>query len=224
MIKVVVADDQELIRESLKIVLGTHEDIQVVSIAADGLEVLDILKREAVNVILMDIRMPRMDGVICTKAVKEQYPNTKIIILTTFDDDDFVFSALKYGASGYLLKGVGMDELYQAILTVYRGGGMINPNIATKVFGMFSKMTQNNYSIQVDETNIDEISKPEWKVIQQVGYGFSNKEIAQKLYLSEGTVRNYLSSILSKLNLRDRTQLAIWAVQTGQTTKGIDNE
>ena len=106
MIKVVVADDQELIRESLKIVLGTHEDIQVVSIAADGLEVLDILKREAVDVILMDIRMPRMDGVICTKAVKEQYPNTKIIILTTFDDDDFVFSALKYGASGYLLKGV----------------------------------------------------------------------------------------------------------------------
>ena len=113
MIKVVIADDQELIRESLKIVLGTHEDIQVVNIAADGLEVLDILKRESVDVILMDIRMPRMDGVVCTKAVKEQYPNTKIIILTTFDDDDFVFSALKYGASGYLLKGVGMDELYQ---------------------------------------------------------------------------------------------------------------
>ena len=111
MIKVVIADDQELIRESLKIVLGTHEDIQVVNIAADGLEVLDILKRESVDVILMDIRMPRMDGVVCTKAIKEQYPNTKIIILTTFDDDDFVFSALKYGASGYLLKGVGMDEL-----------------------------------------------------------------------------------------------------------------
>ena len=94
MIKVVIADDQELIRESLKIVLGTHEDIQVVNIAADGLEVLDILKRESVDVILMDIRMPRMDGVVCTKAIKEQYPNTKIIILTTFDDDDFVFSAL----------------------------------------------------------------------------------------------------------------------------------
>ena len=102
MIKVVIADDQELIRESLKIVLGTHEDIQVVNIAADGLEVLDILKRESVDVILRDIRMPRMDGVVCTKAIKEQYPNTKIIILTTFDDDDFVFSALKYGASGYL--------------------------------------------------------------------------------------------------------------------------
>ena len=160
MIKVVIADDQELIRESLKIVLGTHEDIQVVSIAADGLEVLDILKMESVDVILMDIRMPRMDGVVCTKAVKEHYPNTKIIILTTFDDDDFVFSALKYGASGYLLKGVGMDELYQAILTVYRGGGMINPDIATKVFGMFSFMLQKNYPRSTLVPNIALFSSP----------------------------------------------------------------
>ena len=224
MIKVVIADDQELIRESLKIVLGTHEDIQVVSIAADGLEVLDILKMESVDVILMDIRMPRMDGVVCTKAVKEHYPNTKIIILTTFDDDDFVFRALKYGASGYLLKGVGMDELYKSILTVYKGGAMINPDIATKVFGMFSKMSQDNMSIQVEESSIKYISKPEWKVIQLVSFGLSNKEIAQKLFLSEGTVRNYLSSILSKLCLRDRTQLAIWAVQTGQTTRDFSDE
>lgn len=224
MVKVLIVDDQELIRESLKIVLSTHDDIQVVGVAGDGFEVLDILKREKVDVILMDIRMPRMDGVYCTKAVKEQYPETKIIILTTFDDDDFVFSALRYGASGYLLKGVGMEELYQAILTVDNGGAMINPDIATKVFSMFSRMSQNNYSIQVDETSLDDISKPEWRVIQQVGFGLSNKEIAQKLFLSEGTVRNYLSSILSKLDLRDRTQLAIWAVQSGQTTKDFDDE
>lgn len=224
MVKVLIVDDQELIRESLKIVLSTHDDIQVVGVAGDGFEVLDILKREKVDVILMDIRMPWMDGVYCTKAVKEQYPETKIIILTTFDDDDFVFSALRYGASGYLLKGVGMEELYQAILTVDNGGAMINPDIATKVFSMFSRMSQNNYSIQVDETSLDDISKPEWRVIQQVGFGLSNKEIAQKLFLSEGTVRNYLSSILSKLDLRDRTQLAIWAVQSGQTTKDFDDE
>lgn len=224
MIKVLIADDQELIRESLKIVLNTHEDLQVIDTVEDGFGVLDSLKRNIPDVILMDIRMPRMDGVYCTKMVKEAYPDVKIIILTTFDDDDFVFSALKFGASGYLLKGVSMDGLYQAILTVVSGGAMINPDIATKVFRLFSKMANTNYAINVNDDNVRELNKPEWKVIQQVGFGLSNKEIAQKLFLSEGTVRNYLSSILSKLELRDRTQLAIWAVQTGQTTKNLDDD
>ena len=224
MIKVLIADDQELIRESLKIVLNTHEDLQVIDTVEDGFGVLDRLKRNIPDVILMDIRMPRMDGVYCTKMVKEAYPDVKIIILTTFDDDDFVFSALKFGASGYLLKGVSMDGLYQAILTVVSGGAMINPDIATKVFRLFSKMANTNYAINVNDDNVRELNKPEWKVIQQVGFGLSNKEIAQKLFLSEGTVRNYLSSILSKLELRDRTQLAIWAVQTGQTTKDLDDD
>ena len=224
MIKVLIADDQELIRESLKIVLNTHEDLQVIDTVEDGFGVLDSLKRNIPDVILMDIRMPRMDGVYCTKMVKEAYPDVKIIILTTFDDDDFVFSALKFGASGYLLKGVSMDGLYQAILTVVSGGAMINPDIATKVFRLFSKMANTNYAINVNDDNVRELNKPEWKVIQQVGFGLSNKEIAQKLFLSEGTVRNYLSSILSKLELRDRTQLAIWAVQTGKTTKDLDDD
>ena len=224
MIKVLIADDQELIRESLKIVLNTHEDLQVIDTVEDGFGVLDSLKRNIPDVILMDIRMPRMDGVYCTKMVKEAYPDVKIIILTTFDDDDFVFSALKFGASGYLLKGVSMDGLYQAILTVVSGGAMINPDIATKVFRLFSKMANTNYAINVNDDNVRELNKPEWKVIQQVGFGLSNKEIAQKLFLSEGTVRYYLSSILSKLELRDRTQLAIWAVQTGQTTKDLDDD
>ena len=224
MIKVLIADDQELIRESLKIVLNTHEDLQVIDTVEDGFGVLDSLKRNIPDVILMDIRMPRMDGVYCTKMVKEAYPDVKIIILTTFDDDDFVFSALKFGASGYLLKGVSMDGLYQAILTVVSGGAMINPDIATKVFRLFSEMANTNYAINVNDDNVRELNKPEWKVIQQVGFGLSNKEIAQKLFLSEGTVRNYLSSILSKLELRDRTQLAIWAVQTGQTTKDLDDD
>lgn len=219
MIKVLIADDQALIRESLQIVLSAHDDIEVVAAVGDGLEVLEVLKSCRPDIILMDIRMPKMDGVLCTRQVKEQYPDIKIIILTTFDDDDFIFSALKYGASGYMLKGVSTDELHQAIITVSSGGAMINPDIATKVFKIFSRMAQSNFAIQVEENNVDDLSKVEWRIIQQIGFGLSNKEIASKLFLSEGTVRNYLSNILSKLSLRDRTQLAIWAVQTGVTTQ-----
>ena len=224
MIKVLIADDQALIRESLQIILSAHADIEVVGTVGDGKEVLEKLHRVRPDVILMDIRMPVMDGVLCTKAVKEQYPDVKIIILTTFDDDEFIFSALKYGASGYILKGVSTEELHEAIQTVYRGGAMINPNIATKVFKIFSQMAQSNFAITVTEENIEDMSRTEWKIIQQIGFGISNKEIAAKLFLSEGTVRNYLSGILAKLNLRDRTQLAIWAVQTGVTQRDFSKE
>lgn len=224
MIKVMIADDQELIRQSLQIVLSTHEDLKVVDAVENGFAVLESIKKEKPDVILMDIRMPEMDGVYCTKTVMEKYPDIKVIILTTFDDDEFVFSALKYGASGYLLKGVSMDELYRAICTVYNGGAMINPDIATKVFKLFSKMAMSNYAIQVDDSLSKDLTQAELKVIQQVGFGLSNKEIAQKLFLSEGTVRNYVSTVLSKLALRDRTQLAIWAVQTGVTMQEFGDE
>ena len=123
-----------------------------------------------------------------------------------------------------MLKGVSTDELYQAIVTVNSGGAMINPDIATKVFKLFSRMAQSNFAIQVEENNVTDLSKVEWKIIQQVGVGLSNREIATKLFLSEGTVRNYLSTILSKLSLRDRTQLAIWAVQTGVTTRDFGDD
>ncbi|SEI84809.1 response regulator transcription factor [Streptococcus equinus] len=224
MIRVLIADDQELIRESLKIVLSAYPDIEVVGAVSDGTEVLETLPTSKPDVILMDIRMPKMDGVLCTKAVKEHYPNIKVIILTTFDDDDFIYSALKYGATGYMLKGTSMDDLHDAVVTANEGRAMINPDIATKVFKLFSQMAQSNFAIQVDDDLVHDISKMEWRIIQQIGFGLSNKEIAAKLYLSEGTVRNYLSNILSKLNLRDRTQLAIWAVQTGVTIKSFEDD
>ncbi|MCF0114915.1 MAG: response regulator transcription factor [Erysipelotrichaceae bacterium] len=222
--RVIIADDQELIRESLKIILSARPDVEVVGLAKNGFEVLDILKVNMADVILMDIRMPEMDGVYCTKMVKETYPEVKVIILTTFDDDEFVFGALKYGASGYLLKGVSMDELYNALHVVISGGAMINPDIANKLLTMFSHKTISNYAIKVEENLTKDLSKGEWRVIQQVGRGLSNKEIAQVLFLSEGTVRNYLSNILSKLQLRDRTQLAIWAVETGQLDKDYSDD
>ena len=224
MIKVLIADDQELIRESLKIVLSSYKDIEVVDAVDDGFAVLESMKKVQPDLVLMDIRMPKMDGVLCNKAVKENYTNVKVIMLTTFDDDDFIFKALQYGASGYILKGISMEDLYQAIVTVNKGNAMINPDVATKVVKLFSQMAQSNSAIQVQGNSVENISKAEWKIIQQIGFGLSNKEIAAKLFLSEGTIRNYLSTILSKLNLRDRTQLAIWAVQTGVTTRHFGDE
>ena len=222
MIKILIADDQELIRQSLLIILNSIEDFTVTDTAADGEEVIQSVKKERPDVILMDIRMPRMDGVICTQIIKELYPDIKIIILTTFDDDQYVFNALKYGASGYLLKGISMKELSDAIRKVYQGTAMINEDIASKVVRLFSKMAQTNLTINVDRKQSESLKNSEWQIIVLVGSGLSNKEIAAKLNLSEGTVRNSLSNILSKLGLRDRTQLAIWAVQTGAVIRSFD--
>ena len=224
MIKILIADDQELIRQSLLIILDNIPDFHVTDTAADGQEVIRCVKRERPDVILMDIRMPKMDGVICTQILKEQYPDVKIIILTTFDDDKYVFDALKYGASGYLLKGISMKELSDAIRKVYQGTAMINEDIASKVVKLFSRMAKSNLTIRVDEQQSASLRNSEWQIIVQVGRGLSNKEIAAKLNLSEGTVRNNLSSILSKLGLRDRTQLAIWAVQSAVIMRGFEEE
>lgn len=214
MIKLLIADDQALIRQSLQIVLNNRPDLEVIDVACDGQEVLRSVRRQRPDVILMDIRMPKLDGVQCTKQIKENYPEVKIIILTTFDDDEYIFNALKYGASGYLLKGVSMEELENAIKTVYSGRAMINPDVATKVLKLFSRMAQADYTIPVGSRAMEELTKMEWKIIALVGTGATNKEIAETVKLSDGTVRNYLSAILNKLDLRDRTQLAIWAVQT----------
>ena len=215
MIKIMIADDQELIRESLRIVLNINSDMTVVGVAENGQETIDMVRAKKPDVILMDVRMPILDGVQCTRLIKEAHPEVRIIILTTFDDDEYVYNALKYGASGYLLKGVSVAELTQAVRTVVSGGAMINPNIALKVVKLFSQLAQGNFSVPVEEGAAALLSRTERKVTLLVGRGLSNKEIAEKLCLSEGTVRNNLSTVLSKLALRDRTQLAIWAVQTG---------
>lgn len=213
MIKVLIADDQELIRHSLQIILGNQKDMEVTGSAENGIQVIREVRENKPDIILMDIRMPEMDGVKCTKIIKENYPEIKIIILTTFDDDEYVFSALRDGASGYLLKGIHMDELVDAIHKVNSGSAMINSDIATKVVQLFSRIAKSNITVQVSREGVDSIVNNEWKVIKKISCGLSNKEIAAELSLSEGTVRNYISSILNKLNLRDRTQLAIWAVQ-----------
>ena len=219
MIKVLIVDDQELFRESLKVVLGVSENIQVTDAVPGVTQALKSAERELPDVVLMDIRMPGMDGVEGTRLFKKRWPNVKIIVLTTFDDDDYIFGALKYGASGYLLKGSSISKLSESIRIAFEDGAIITPTVATKVIQQFSHMAQGSSRLQVDKEAVKDISRNEWQIIQTVGSGMSNKEIAQELSLSEGTVRNSISNILFKLGLRDRTQLAIWAVQTGAVNR-----
>ena len=190
MVKIMIADDQQLIRESLKIILDSDPDFEVVKVVGSGQEVLDALKTESIDIILMDVRMPNMSGVDCTRIVKKEYSNIKVIILTTFDDDEYIYDALKYGASGYLLKGCSLEELSTAIHNVLSGGACFNPNVAGKVAQFFSQMANSHAEVSFDG--------------EEKEYDFS-----------EGTIRNYLSVILDKLELRDRTQLAIWYLSRG---------
>ena len=213
-IKVLVAEDQELVRKSLEIILGNQETIELIGAVSNGQEVIRFIRGSLPDIIIMDIRMPKMDGVTCTRIIKDQYPQVKIIILTTFDDDEYIFKALRDGASGYLLKGISVDELITAIHKVYKGSAMMNEDIASKVVNLFADIAKSKLYIEVNELGKKDINTTEKKIITLVSQGLSNKEIAGELSLSEGTVRNYLSNILEKLNLRDRTQLAIWAIQS----------
>ena len=224
MINILIADDQELMRQSLKIMLSSQPNFAVTDTVSNGREVLESIKKNKPDIILMDIRMPEMDGVVCTQKVKEIAPDIKVIILTTFDDDEFVFNAIKFGASGYLLKGTSLKDLTSAINKVYNGKSIMNDEITGKVFRMFSQMAQTNQTIRVGEQLTGKLRESEWKIIDCVGRGMSNKEIAQRLHLSEGTIRNSLSVILSKLGLKNRTQLGIWAVQTDTAARMYDSD
>ena len=215
MTRVLIVDDQELFRDSLSIIMKSSDEIEVTGAVASVDEALASINETMPDAVLMDIRMPGKDGVEGTRLIKNRYPDVKVIVLTTFDDDEYVYGALKYGASGYLLKGCSKAELMEAIHLALSGGAMINPEIATKVIRQFSEMARREDIIQVSDDLAGQLNESEIKIIRAVGRGLSNREISTTLYLSEGTVRNYISSILMKLELRDRTQLAIWAVQKG---------
>jgi DNA-binding NarL/FixJ family response regulator len=214
MIRILIADDQELMRQSIKMMLDGVDDFEVTDAVSNGTEVVRSIRENKPDIVLMDVRMPKMDGVVCTKIIKENCPEIKVIILTTFDDDEYVINAIKNGASGYLLKGISFDELTESIRKVYGGMAIINDDITNKVLRLFADMARTQKLVSVEEDYVKELKEGDWAIIDCIVQGDSNKEIAAKLNLSEGTIRNSLSNILLKLGLRNRTQLAIWAVQS----------
>jgi DNA-binding NarL/FixJ family response regulator len=225
MVRVLLADDQALILESLEMMLNLKDGIQVIGTAHDGQEAIRLADQLIPDVILMDVRMPVMDGVSSMEIIHSRHPQINIIVLTTFDDDEYVFKALRNGARGYLLKTIPIDELAKAIRTVHSGGALMNPEIAVKVFDHFARIGSEAESVgpvrPADDTH--GLNRSELKIVKLIGAGLSNKEITARMNLSEGTVRNYISGILLKLHLRDRTQIALWAVQNGHVSTGASD-
>lgn len=204
MIRLLVVDDQSLIRRGLKALLKLDEELQVVGEAEHGQAAIDLIATLHPDVVLMDVRMPEMDGVAATKIIAQQFPQTKVLILTTFDDEAYVTQALQHGASGYLLKDTPFEELAQAIRFVHKGYTQIGPGLAQKAIA--KPQTQPD-----PPSGWDELTPREQEILRLIAQGASNREIAQTLYISEKTVRNHVTNILSRLNLRDRTQAAIFA-------------
>ncbi|MHC5609521.1 MAG: response regulator [Nostoc sp.] len=209
MIKVLLVDDQNLIRQGLKALLELESDIEIVGEAENGEQAINLVAEFQPDVVLLDIRMPIMDGVAATREIKKRFVKTKILVLTTFDDDEYVSAALQNGAMGYLLKDTPSEELAVAIRAVYKGYTPLGPGIVKKLLTQFSHSTPTQ-SPPVP-SSLAELTPREKEVLQLIATGASNREIAHQLYISEGTVKNHVTNILNRLNLRDRTQAAIWA-------------
>jgi DNA-binding NarL/FixJ family response regulator len=213
MIRLLIVDDQRLMRDGLRILLELESDFEVAGEAEDGAKALECYQQLAPDVVLMDIRMPVMDGVEATRRLRELDPNAKVIILTTFDDNEYIFEGLRAGALGYLLKDVSGEELADAIRKVAAGGSMIEPSVARKVVAEFARLAP--ATPQATEELIEPLSEREIEILKLVSQGMTNKEIAARLYLAEGTVKNYVTSILQKIEARDRTQAAIRGRELG---------
>lgn len=213
MINVLLVDDQKLVRQGIQVLLETEEDIRVIGQAGDGQEALDMAARLKPDVILMDIRMPVMDGVTATRELSQRFPQIGVIILTTFDDDEYIFEGLKAGARGYLLKDISSEDMAAAVRTVAAGGALIQPSITRKVLAEFSRLSTRPQS-KADGL-IDPLTERELDVLRALAQGLSNREIADKLVITEGTVKNHVSNLIAKLNVRDRTQAILKAQELG---------
>ena len=217
-IRVLLADDQDIIRTGLTIILNHQADLEVVGQAADGLEAVEFAKRLHPDVILMDIKMPRLNGIQATRQIVAALPKTQIIILTTYDTDDWVFDGIRAGAIGYLLKDTSGDNLAEAVRGALRGESQIDPTVARKVLREFQQLTSRRSAAPqpvVEDEPLERLTDREEEVLKLLAGGLANKEIAQQLSLSEGTVKNHISAILTKLHANDRTQAVLTALKRG---------
>lgn len=212
-IRVLLVDDQALFREALRTLISTWSDIVVVGEASDGQEAIATAQASQPDVVLMDMRMPRMDGVAAIRQLHEIMPACRAIVLTTFDDDEYVFDGLRAGAVGYLLKDVSSEKLEEAIRAAARGETFLQPSVAAKVVAEFTRLEPDRKANQ--DALVEPLSERELEILRLVADGLSNREIANDLVITEGTVKNHVTSILGKLSVRDRTQAAIKARDLG---------
>lgn len=213
-IRVLIADDQSLIRDGLKTVLSLEKDIEVVGTARNGMEVCRMADSLYPDILLLDIRMPEMDGVECTKVIKKECPGTKVLILTTFNDDEYIIEALANGASGYILKDIEVEKLVEAIHDAVQGKIIMLSEVAAKLAQGLSKISSRNREEGDISCDLD-LSERERDIARMMVQGFTNKQISSALYMSEGTVRNYISNIYSKIGTGDRTQAVLFMKDHG---------
>lgn len=203
--RIIIVDDDGIIRDSLSLIIGMEEDMEVVAVCSNGEDGFKKSMELNPDIVLMDVRMPIMDGISATKLIKESIKDIDILVLTTFKDDEYIKECLKYGASGYVLKNQRAESIIESIRTIYNGNMVLDKALVDDIPNIFKK----------DKTFIckDDLCEREMEILRLIGNGFNNKEISGKLYLSEGTIRNYVTKLLEKLDMRDRTQLAIYYVK-----------
>jgi len=208
--KVVICDDQATIRDGIEMLLSLEKDITVVGRAQDGWEAVELAARHQPDLVLMDLKMPGMNGIEATRQIRARHPAVKVLVLTTYDDDEWVFDAVRAGASGYLLKDTPREELIRAVKETVLGKSFIDPAVAGKLLSRVAERQTQPATLITDK-----LTDRELDVLRLLACGLNNAEIAQRLFLSEGTVRNYVSAVFAKLEVSDRTQAAVIAIQHG---------
>src|SRR5512136_954113 len=210
MIRVLICDDQDMVCEGLRAILKSAREIEVVGVAHDGAQALDLIPQTRPDLVLMDLKMPGMNGIQATRLLRERHPQVRVLVLTTYDADEWVFDAIRSGAAGYLLKDTPREALIDAIKGTVEGDTHVDPGVAGKLFAQIASSPARS-----DTSVVDVLSEREREVLRLVARGLTNADIAGRLHLSEGTVRNYVSAVLAKLDVSDRTQAAVIALRYG---------